>query len=247
MTIEPRQVKGALALELDSERVPANDFLKAAESFIGLVKEVTSSINKDIKRNSWDIEVQQGSQIINISPRVDSFLDTDVSVIVDALLHGIEALDNEAEIPDQYNERAIEYLKTLGNLVRRDKDDIPIRILSTQRAKSITRETYNHASELLSWKYEDRGTVGGVLEVVSAHNGYEIRLCEPIFNKIVKCKVSEDLLGEALKAFKQRVEVEGMIRYDKEGRPLSVKVENISVFPPPDSYPSYKELRGILG
>lgn len=246
MSITPEEVNGELALELDVERVSASDFLKAAEAFIGLIKEVTKSVKDGLPKDCWEIQVQQGSQIINAT-HTQKITNMESSVIVNSVLEGIDALGDFAEIPEQYNEKAVEHIKTLGNLVSRSKNDIPVRVMSRDIARPLTNNTFNHASEILSWKYEDSGTVEGVLDVVSAHGGYEIRLCEPIFGRTVKCSVSESQMEEALHAFKKRVEVEGLIKYDKEGRPLSVKVRDITVFPPPEALPSYKDMRGIFG
>ncbi len=246
MSIRPDEVKGNIALELDVERVPASDFLQAAESFIGLIKEVTKSVKDVVPRDSWEIQVQEGSQVIN-AIQTEKLSPDEAALITNYLLDGIDSISECAEIPEQYSERAVEHIKTLGKLVQRNKRDLPIRLLTKQSAASVTRKTYNHASEVLSWKYEDRGTVDGILDVVSARDGYEIRLCDPIFERSVKCAVSEAQMQEALKAFKKRVEVEGLIRYDRAGRPMSVKVEHITVFPPPEKLPSYKEMRGIFG
>ncbi len=245
MAIKPDEVKGQIALELDNERVTASDFLRAVESFVGLIRELTKSVKDSLPKDAWEIEVQEGSQVIN-AVSTNKLTDIESVSIVNAVLNGIGSLSDEAEIPDLYSEKAVEHIKSLGGLVHRADNGIPVRVLSRTQAVPLTNNAYNHASEILSWKYEDHGTVEGVLDVVSAHDGYEIRLCDPIFGKSVKCAVSEELMQQALGAFKKRVEVDGLIRYDREGRPISVKVEHITIFPPPETLPSYKQMRGIL-
>src|SRR5690606_25750314 len=101
-------------------------------------------------------------------------------------------------------------------------------------------------SEILDWKYEDLGTVEGTLEVVSAHNGYEIRLYEPVWLQPVRCTFDEDLLEDVLRNFKRRVEVSGLIRYTKDGMPVSAKVLKIEPMPDPSQLPSWREVKGIL-
>jgi len=247
MPINPKEVKGELALELDTDHVSANDFINAVEAFVGLIKEITKNINASSPRNAWEIQVQEGSQIINVIPNADAIRPQVSNQIVNAVLDGITLLENSAEKPNQYSDKAIEHMKTLSNLTSRESNNIPIRILSRDIARTVTRNTYNHTSELLSWKYEDSGTVEGTLDVVSAHKGYEFRIAEPVFGRTVKCTIDENMLAVALNAFKKRVEVDGLIRYDKDGYAKSIKVKSISVFPATNSLPGFKELRGILG
>jgi len=94
---------------------------------------------------------------------------------------------------------------------------------------------------------EDSGSVEGVLDVVSAHNGYVFNIVEPIFERTVKCTIPESMMEKALGAFGKRVEVEGVIRYNKEGLPLGIKVKDLSKFPDTENIPNFKKLRGIFG
>ena len=114
---------------------------------------------------------------------------------------------------------------------------------------AITPEqnVYNHASQVLYGDHEDTGTVEGVLDVVSVHNGYEFCVSEVLYGKTIKCFVSESLLDKALRYFKKRVEVDGLIRYDKNGFPKSVEATNMVEFPSPEEIPHFSELKGILG
>ena len=110
----------------------------------------------------------------------------------------------------------------------------------------FTQNLYAHASEILSWSYEDFGTVDGVLDVVSAQKGLEFRITEILRKKVVKCVVDDDLLDQALGSFRKRVEVTGTISYDKKGFPRTVKATEIMRFPEAEDLPHYSQLRGIF-
>ena len=99
----------------------------------------------------------------------------------------------------------------------------------------------------MDWKYEDLGTVSGTLELISSHGGCEFRVYDDLWLKPVRCFVDSNLLKSALSSFNQRVEVTGMIRYTRDGKPVSARVLKIDEFPDPGDLPSNREMRGILG
>ena len=171
-----------------------------------------------------------------------------VDQISRATVNGFLALQEEAELPKEFSQKAVENIRKLSRIsLRRDANRFPVRIIDKRRVISIGRDIFNNASELLDWKYEDLGTVEGALEAVSVHGQFEVRIYEPIWSRAIKCIVNEDFLVVALSLFRRRVEVKGLIRYTKDGLPTSVKVEGIKPLPDPSELPSYKELKGILG
>lgn len=246
MAITPEDVKGEIALELDVAKLSSADFLRAAEAFIGLVREVTKTENESAPIDSWDVSASEGSQIINIYPNLQKIDTRLANHIASTVLDGLSKIESDAENPFGDNDRAIEHVKTLGRIASRDKARVPIRCLSRENARPFTKNIYKNASEILSWQYEDAGTVDGVLDVVSAHNGLEFRISEILYGKTVKCIVDESLMDAALNSFRKRVEVAGLVSYDKRGFPKIVKATEIVRFPEPEDTPHFTELRGIL-
>lgn len=244
MAIGPDDVKGELALELDVPKLSSGDFLRASRAFLGLVSEVSQVVGQANHAASWDVSVSAGSQIINVYPTGD--VDPSINAIADRVLEGIAELAQVAENPFNGNERAIKHLRTLGRIASRTKTAVPVRILSQRGSREVDVKIFHHASELLSWDYEDLGTVDGVLNVVSARRGYEFSISDTVRQTPVPCVVDEGLLQEALACFGKRVEVEGAIRYSKRGAPTRVKAQKIAPFPAPDEVPHYSALRGIL-
>lgn len=245
MAITPDEVKGEIALELDVAKVSTADFINAAEAFIGLIKEVSKTFLTDLPRDSWEISVNEGSQVINIYPNLSKITHQHAHQISEVILDGIRKIEESADNPFSDNDKAVEHIRTLGRIASRDKTHVPIRCLTSKSARPISKIVFKHANEILSWQYEDAGTVDGVLDVVSAHNGYEFSVSETLYNKPVKCIVNETLLEKALKSFRKRVEVVGLISYNRHGQPKSVKASDIIQFP--EDVPHYTELRGIFG
>lgn len=248
MPIQPSDIKGDVALELDAELVGAEDFLSCAEAFLSLLKEITAKIHKAVPQDGWYITVQEGSQVINAAPNQSRISQGVAGEIIGVMVHGFLALHENAEFPNEFTEKAVEYARRLSRITMRTGEKrFPVRIIDKQRAFAVSRRVFTNASALLDWKYEDLGTVEGALEAVSVHGHYEFRIYEPVWSRSVKCLISEEMLEEALSLFRHRVEVRGLIRYTNSGLPISIKVEDITELPSPTDLPSYKEMRGILG
>lgn len=247
MAIRTDKLKGEVAIELDAESVTAREFQSALDSFLTLLRELTRQVNEKLPQDSWHLTVQEGSQVIAMQPDKVKLTKSVRATICAALFDGMDSLEREAKVPKYFTERALECARDLSLISHGPRDrGTPIRILSRQRACAVTRATWINVSEILDWKYEDLGTVEGTLEVVSVHNGYEFRIYEPLWLRAIHCYFQEERLQDALANFKKRVEVQGLIRYTKDGFPVSVNVLSITPLPDPKDLPSFRAIRGIL-
>jgi len=247
VTINAESLKGDLAIELDVENITAGDFSTALQAFLTLVRELTREINEKIPRDAWLLNVQEGSQVVTIRPDSGRLSPVVASQVYAAMFDGLDSLESEAKVPRFYTESALESARDLSRIAfGRRQNGVPVRVLSRERSRVVTRNVSKNVSEILDWKYEDLGTVEGTLEVVSAHNGYEFRVYEPVWTRVVRCTFDENLLRDALASFKKRVEVSGLVRYTKDGFPVSIKVAKIAEFPDPSDLPSVRSMRGIL-
>jgi hypothetical protein len=81
--------------------------------------------------------------------------------------------------------------------------------------------------ELIGAKFKASGALEGVLEALTVRGKTSFKLYEPIANYRITCYISADKLEEAKAAFPHRVAVYGPIRYAKNGRALSIDVQQI--------------------
>ena len=174
--INADSLKGDLAIELDADSIPAGDFQAALDAFLTLVRELTRQINSHVPRDSWLLNVQTGSQVVSVRADAQRLSATVAAEVYATLFDGIDALEREAKAPRYFTESALEAAKELSRVATARDNGLPVRILSKERSRALTRATFIHVSEILDWAYEDLGTVDGTLEVVSAHNGYEFRI-----------------------------------------------------------------------
>ena len=64
--------------------------------------------------------------------------------------------------------------------------------------------------------------------------------------RAIKCEIDEVLMEKALRSWRKRVEVVGVVRYRNDGLAVSVKASDIIPFPNYGDIPSLKQLRDLL-
>lgn len=87
---------------------------------------------------------------------------------------------------------------------------------------------------------EEIGSVEGTLETLSNEGIFAI--WDSVTGERVECHIPPDMLAEACVAFGKRVSVSGRIRYSGLGRPASIRVEEIYVFPNRSDLPQFADL-----
>lgn len=236
-----------LTLEIDGRNVTPEMFLKSVDAFFGLLKAVTQDVCRNGDRVSWRVQVKAGSNLVGVAPTASSPFRA-VNSITEIAKSGIQSLESKAEKPAGFPAAALEYARDLGKLVGTgEHSDTTIRLWRKKESISLSRNSVTHADELLKQAFvEDHGSVEGHLEMATRHDSKFFRVYESIWGKSIKCFVGDGLLEEALDHFGKRVEVYGLIRYRKDGTPVSVKVEEIVPFPDPLKIPDYKDVKGIL-
>jgi hypothetical protein len=93
---------------------------------------------------------------------------------------------------------------------------------------------------------EDYGTLEGRLLVLSAQGGFSIHVVDPLTDRGVRCSLEEPLFEVAVRAFRKRVAVSGLIHYRQDGQPNLIEVEELFVFPERSALPTAEEVHGIL-
>lgn len=93
---------------------------------------------------------------------------------------------------------------------------------------------------------EDYGSIEGRLQTVTERGRLQFIVYERLWDRPVRCFIPDHLTEEAVAAFRTRVEVYGLIRYRKDGQPVSIDVDEIVGFPPDAEIPSFRDVHGIL-
>jgi hypothetical protein len=239
------QIPSDLTLEIGVDLSPER-FMAATRAFFGYIEEIGRMTAPDGVAPDWVVRVREGSSLIGLDPAPA----TPIAVVravyaraqsgVSALAHGdIES----AALPDA----ALKHLRTLSDLMGANRGaPAAMRIWVERKPIVLSPEIAETIKEDWRIDYRDYGTIEGRLEAIQDYSGLELRVRDLALRLIVKCYVPEDMLDEAFRHFRKRVEVAGLIHFRRNGIPISIDVTRIEELPDDNSLPSIEEVRGIM-
>jgi hypothetical protein len=236
-----------LMLDLSGIEITATKFTSAVQAFHDLIKEVAKTTTGMSGGVRWVVVVTSGSARIEYIPRAVRVPASDLPGVLDAIEGGIAAVESASNQPSYFSERALELTSRLASLVDGREGDVDrVRIWRERRAHDLTLRTVAYVDSLFGIEARDWGTIEGVLETITGRRGLEFRVTDRVTNRVTRCIFDEDMIEDVTGAFMHRVSVSGLIRYRKDGEPVSIRVEEFQVFPPATQLPDFEEVRGIL-
>lgn len=239
-------IDALVTLELAGHKVTPQKFLNGVKAFFGIVEEVTKSVCEDRPRVIWRVQVKAGSNLVGITPE-PGFPPPIVALIADSVGNGIKDMEQAPSEPPYFSPRALRHLHDLAAIVGTDEnDDTEIKVWVRKDPRDLTHRSVAHTAELLTAAYADHGSIEGRLQVLSERRGLHIVVYEPLWDKPIRCHLSDKQAAIALQNFGKRVEVTGLVRYRGDGMPVSIDVEEIIPFPAPEDIPGYRAVHGIL-
>lgn len=235
-----------LTLEIDGKSVTPEKFLRSVRSFFALLNEVTTKVAGRRGGVQWRVLVKEGSNLVGVQPE-PGLNRAIVGQIVAAVSEGIASLETKAERPRYFTERAVKSLLELADVVgTSEHDDTTVRIWAKDEPIRVTHQSVAHVGELLSSEHEDYGSIEGKLQTVTERGGLQFVVYEQLWDRSIRCRIPERLTEVAIANFRNRVEVYGLIKYRKDGKPISIQVDDIVAFPSKEQIPSFREVHGIL-
>jgi len=245
MAIDAKKIKTDITLELDEDEITVAEFSSAFENFVGLVREVAKCVDANAPRE-WLVKVYPGSAGIGLYPKPGQPASTLYAVRA-AVLDGMDALAHGRR-PAKFTDKAINHAKSISKVFeKRQRPTSSVRLWSgNDKSIAVKRQVATEAAKLLDPVFEDYGSVEGRLEVVGAHGKLECTIYDPLGERAIRCDLAEDLIADALAAFRKRVEVFGRVHYRQDGLAVRVIADRIIKFPDPGDIPSVREMLGIL-
>jgi len=227
-------------LELDAPYVSLSILVSAAGTLATLVSEVSRSVMHG-EAVEWTVEVASGSVVLPVKPQVDA--DTRAQ-LVRAVSDGLATVEDHAERPPHFSDRALVQARALANL---STDDHPVRIGNGHRTVRLTKAMVAHVDQVTGDAPPRIGTVEGKLEAVNVHGRPTFAIWERATGQRVECVAGEGLTIEDLgAALGRRVAVRGRIRASKGGEKRKIDATDLHVFRSEHELPSADDVRGIL-
>lgn len=235
-------IQSDLTLEIDGSDVTPEKFLRGVRSFFAILTEVTTQVGGKRTAVQWTVQVREGSNLIGISPRA-GFDPAVVARITDAVSGGISQLETLAAEPPYFTERA---MKSLSELARVTDTDNRVRVWVRREPISVTAHSAANVGTILESEHEDYGSIEGRLRTITDRGGVQFVVYEPLWDRPVRCYIPEDLVNQAMEAWRDRVEVYGVIKYRKDGNPISINVDDLVPMIGSAVVPNFRDVHGIL-
>jgi hypothetical protein len=149
----------------------------------------------------------------------------------------------------EFSQRAFYAVKELASL-RAKVNQIGITTIEIGsgggKQLAVTSKTADLLKKNLGAQKSAFGSIEGKLSTISLRNTFQFVVYDALADRPVNCFMPEAKFREAHSAFGKRVSVFGMVQYDRDGKPLSIKVDTIRVFRDLSELPPISSFLGIL-
>lgn len=233
-----------LALEIGDDLEPAR-FIAAVRAFFDLANELAQFPSQDGVAN-WRVKVSEGSNIVALYPS-PTISENVHSAAIQRIHEGTEAIVSGELYTPVLSDKAVDCARRLSDLTTSGDRKIPMRIWVSRQPIEYGPQVAENVKEEKASAYDDFGTIEGTLRVIADRSGaLEIKIYDPLWDRPIPCRTSEDQIENAIRGFRKRVEVSGMIHYNNKGRPTSIRVDTMTILPDDEELPKIGEVVGIL-
>ena len=246
---QSKELLKSLTLDIEGSKLSFDKCIKAQEQLAKLLHEVDRTVAEQ-KRPAvdWVIsQVQSGSIHLTLEGIPNEKVQPlQIAELLNIVETGIANLVASAERPRYFSDQALASAKNLAKLVI--KDVFMIQLGINYQQISINQHIVANVDEILG-KYKSFGTVEGILKAIDLSRNPLFRVYDLLTTQSVRCyfdhqSTSMDMIKKALD---KRVAISGLITSTEDGEKISIKVEEIEIFPPEHELPSIVEMIGILG
>lgn len=233
-----------LTLKLEGEKIPAAQFRRAVNNFLDMIDDVAREVSGGTDTVRWLITVERGSNRINATPEAIK-PKAPLRDITRAVRTGMTTIEKRAVRPKFFTASALRNLKEIAA----SADGRELRSAGLQIAKRImpiSRQVSAHVDSVLVASIADIGSVEGQLRMISIQGAPHFNVYDDLTDRQVECFATDGQLQDAHRYFGKRVAITGVIRYRRDGEPVSIQVEDIKPFLDEDDLPSADDVYGIL-
>ncbi len=230
-----------------TEDIDAQPFINALNYSLEILQELDSAIS--MKRRGtlrWVIGIlsRQSPAMVSVKsiPKSDT---RDYSIdVINSYLNGLEQLKKGNTLPDNFTDDALNATKQLARISQNNIRSIEI--MHQDRVVVVSEHIAVTIDELIGKSYSSTGSIEGILEMVTLHENTYFRVYDAIHGWGIPCYFDRKILPSIQKGLGQRVISSGTIRSNKNGKPESMNVTNLRLFPQESELPKPSEIRGLV-
>ncbi|MBD0348717.1 MAG: hypothetical protein ICV59_06160 [Thermoleophilia bacterium] len=241
----------SLTVEFDAEELTLGRFQQLTRSLSTLVQEVGGKVAEEHRDPlRWIVANvrKQSPYLLELTPeRTRDDVPPDLPArAASAIASGIALIQQRAERPPYYSDRALEQARDLASA---NGEVRAVRISAHADGQPVERVTLTptivaNVEELIGGQVESFGTIEGRLEGVLTHERRRFFVWESLTGRRVECRFGDRIpLDDVLKAYSKRVSARGIIRRRRTGEPVSIEGNELRVFPSEDALPETADLK----
>lgn len=214
-----------LAIKLDGKVIKSDAFVKAVTNFFRVASNVSAEM--PVGEVEWGVQVKEGSNIVIGEPILKSRNEDTKASIISVIFNGIDSINSgRVERPRFFTDHALNGLRALA-LVEAEE----VTIQSNGSAVRIGRTTASTIDVILGTVHKSFGDVEGRLSVLRDKGEVTFYITEPVHGQEVTCYITrEDIIQKAVSAWRRRVSASGLVKYRRNGTPISVDVDELRIF-----------------
>lgn len=235
----------------DRDQIYLSDFVGAMNNFYGLLREVDSTV-ADRKQGNlrWKVTTLERSPVplVGVTPLLRRVENDSSRNVERAIIDNVASLTERGERNKFFSDAALNRVERIAKTTPKIGPSV-IYINSREPVDLSTRvtvETLNQVQELTKVTYRSFGSLVGNLGSISVRRGKEFRVWDEKTNLPVKCTFDANQEDKAKDLLGKQVIVSGIINGDRNGRPLSVKVEALDPVGIVNDLPTIDEMFGLV-
>ncbi len=204
--------------------VPVDSLIKIVSNTLSILRSLDRSVRMHERAAQWKISAASLQSPLSLTLSSDA---PQSDFVAREYMGTLDAIDKSSDIPkESISQSILEHAKDLVSVLN---DGVSQISFSTPIYAAIhpTQRVAANVDYLIAPAYEDYSTIEGKIETLSVHGRTLFRIYDEITGHSIVCFFKEDKLSEAHGLFNQRVSVSGLAKYNRIGRPVSIRVEHI--------------------
>lgn len=236
-----------LKLNIEGAKLSFDKFGQTQIYLAKLLYEVDMAIaNHQRPPIEWIIShVSGGSVHLTLEANPQHKIDEGViSAVLESLAIGMTTLSQVSERPRYFSDGA---LKNIRKLTKLDKpNDFMIALEVNSYLISLNQNLADNIDNIFEKQYTSFGTVEGILKAIDLSRKPIFKIYDILTNKNVCCYFNSHSIDMIKDALDKRVLVSGLVKSKEDGQKISIKVNEIEIFPSENQLPNIEEMIGIL-
>jgi hypothetical protein len=249
-----------ITLHLEGDEISAQAFHQKVGAFLNMLRAIDRSYTQDLNVDAtaqqsvrWIVESIHAGSPVDMTLRPVPLEGTpleDMPVpvggrIIDIGAGGLALVESATPMHDPPRFFTIPVLEAVRDLARPSNDGVAyVQIRTEEQSITLTPRATVNLDRFLRPVFEYRGTVEGVLQMVSVAGRPHFSVRDPVSDRAIRCTVPRSRLGKVVSAFDRRVVVTGQVKTNERGDILSIRAEEIEAFPHEEDLPGLQDVAG---